>query len=419
MYLTRLIEKTIEKKLNSSGAIVVLGPKFCGKTTTCKLFSKSSIELIDNEIIDIVLSDPKNALIGDKPRLIDEWQNVPELWNYIRRQVDIDNKFSEFILTGSATPPNNQKIHHSGAGRITPINMRTMSLYETKDSSGIISLKELFDNNNYNFLELNENYNLEKTAYYICRGGWPTSVKAKKEIAIDVTRNYYEGLFNFKNSENIKYKNKNSQILKQVLKSYARNISTEASYQTILKDVTSKQNRVIDIKTFNSYLEIAEDLFIIEDIEAWTPNLRSKTSIRTTNTRHFVDTSIACCVLNITPELLMKNATTFGFLFEDFAVHELKVYCDYLGGEVRHYRDSNNLECDAIIHLNDDRWAAIEIKLGGEKGVEEGAANLNKLENIIADSNLKPTFKMILTATGRAYKRKDGIYVVPINLLGI
>lgn len=417
MYYNRLIESIIEKKIKSSGAVLVQGPKFCGKTTTSKLFCKSIIQLIDNDIIEIVSADPKIALNGDKPRLIDEWQNVPELWNYVRNQVDLDNTFGEYILTGSTTPVDSDKIHHSGAGRITPIKMSTMTLFESRESKGLVSLKDLFDNPNLEIFDLNEDYGLTDTAFYICRGGWPLSKNDDKEISLEVTQNYYEGLFNFKNSENKKYKRKKPAILRMLLRSYARNISTEASFQTILEDIMSSNSRVMDIKTFDSYVEIAKELFIIEDIEAWTPNIRSKAAIRTTATRHFVDTSIACCALNISPSDLLNDYKTFGFLFEDFAVHELKVYADYLGGEVRHYRDSNGLECDAVVHLKDGRWGAIEIKLGSEKGIKDGVESLNSLEKNIDASYTKPSFKMILTANGRAYKRADNIYVIPINLL--
>lgn len=417
MYYNRLIESIIKKKIKSSGAVLVQGPKFCGKTTTSKLFCKSIIQLIDNDIIEIVSADPKIALNGDKPRLIDEWQNVPELWNYVRNQVDLDNTFGEYILTGSSTPIDSNKIYHSGAGRITPIKMSTLTLFESKESKGLVSLKELFDNSNLEIFDLNDEYSLANTAFYICRGGWPLSINNNKEISLEVTRNYYEGLFNFINSENKKYKRKKPLMLKMLLKSYARNISTEAPSQTILEDIKALNSRVMDIKTFDSYLEIAKELFIIEDIEAWTPNIRSKAAIRTTATRHFVDTSIACCALNISPSDLLNDSKTFGFFFEDFAVHELKVYTDYLGGEIRHYRDSSGLECDVVVHLKDGRWGAIEIKLGSEKGIDDGVKSLNDLEKNIDSSYTKPSFKMILTANGRAYKRTDNIYVIPINLL--
>ena len=415
-YYNRFIEAKIQRKLKSSGAVLVEGPKYCGKTTTCKRFSKSAIHLIDDDLIGIVSADPKSSLIGEYPRLIDEWQNVPELWNYIRKKIDDDSDFGEYILTGSATPVNNSQIHHSGAGRISIIKMKPMSLYESKDSKGLVSLKELFDNRNYNVFALNEDYNLTDTAFLLCRGGWPSSINNDKQVSLDVTKNYYDGLFNFKNSENKNYKNKKPEVLRMVLKSYARNISTEASYQSILKDVTALNSRTMDSKTFDSYVDIAKELFIIEDMEAFCPNLRSKAAIRTTPTKHFVDTSIAALALEISPADLMKDAKTFGFFFEDFAVRDLRIYADTLDGVVKHYRDSNNLECDAVIHLPDGRWAAIEIKLGSKEGIEEGATKLKKFEEDLDDFS-KPSFKMILVACGRAYKREDGIYVVPINLL--
>ncbi len=416
-YFPRLIESKIARKLQSSGAILVTGPKFCGKTTTCKLFQKSMIQLIDNDMIEIVSIDPRNALIGEYPRLIDEWQNVPELWNYIRKKIDDDGEFGEFILTGSTTTPDEKKIHHSGSGRITTIVMRPMSLFESKDSKGVVSLKNLFDQENAPIFDTNDDYSLSKTAFYICRGGWPRSIGLEESISLDVTKNYFDGLFNFKNSENKKYRNKKPIILKMVLKSYARNISTEAPYQTILKDVMDANKRSMDTKTFDSYIDILEELFIIEDMEAWTPNLRSKAAIRTTPTRHFVDPSIACMALNISPNDLMNDPHTFGLFFEDLAVRDLRIYAEALNGVVRHYRDSRGLECDAVIHLDDGRWAAIEIKLGSEKGILEGIKHLNELENSLDEKVKKPSFKMILVATGRAYRREDGIYVVPINLL--
>lgn len=414
-YYTRLVEKKIQQKLNSSGAILINGPKFCGKTTTSKLFAKSSIQLIDNDIIEIVNADPKNALRGDKPRLIDEWQSVPKLWDYIRKTVDDNGEFGEYILTGSSTPYEKSKIHHSGSGRITTITMKPMSLFESKESKGSISLQELFDNPSLDIFDLNDDISLNDIAFYIMRGGWPLSIQDDRNIALDVTKNYYDGLFNFQNSENINYKSKKPQILRMLLRSYARNISSSASYQTILEEITSSNKRNMDIKTFNSYLEIAEELFIIEDLEAWTTNLRSKTAIRTAPTRHFVDPSIACLALEISATDLLKNSNTFGLFFEDFAIRDLRIYMDYLNGSVKHYRDSRGLECDAILHLSDSRWAACEIKLGSEKGIEEGAKSLNKLESDLKED--KPTFKMILTACSKAYKRNDGIYVIPINLL--
>ncbi len=414
-YYPRLIESKIERKLKSSGAVLITGPKYCGKTTTSFKFQKSNISLSDDNIIQIVKSDPKIALKGEFPRLIDEWQNIPNLWNLIRVEIDKNSSFGEYILTGSSTPLESDKIYHSGAGRITSIKMRTMSLYESKDSKGLVSLNELFNNKDYYIFDLNEDFSLLDVAYLICRGGWPQSIINDKEIALEITSNYYDGLFNFIDSENKELKNKRPALFKEILKSYARNISSQASYQTMINDIREK-NISLDDKTFMSYLDIAKKLFIIEDIDAWSPSLRSKTVIRTNSTRHFLDTSIAIKSLGITPNDLLKDFNTFGLFFEDMAIRDLKIYADTLNGEVRHYRDKNNLEVDAIIRLDNGKWGAIEIKLGSEEGIKEGIKNLNKLESLLENNENKPSFKMVLTAVGKAYKIND-VFVCPINLL--
>lgn len=418
-YYKRFIEKDISECLQSSGAVCVNGPKFVGKTTTGKLFSKSYIELINESTIEIAKSDLNEALNGDRPRLIDEWQTIPDIWNRVRHKVDLSSDFGQFILTGSATPLQADNIFHSGAGRIVPVLMRTMSLQESEDSTGEISLKKLFYEKDYKFVNFNEDYSIKKTAYLMCRGGWPLSVGKNDNISLRVTRNYYKGLFNLKQSENLSYRRKSEDILEGVLSSYARNVSTEASYSTILKDAIAKEQIEITRKTFDSYVNILKDLFIIEDMPAWCPNLRSKAVIRSAPTRHFIDTSIACCAINATPENLFKDVKTFGLLFEDFCVRDLRVYMDYLGGKTNHYRDSNGLECDCVLHLDDGNWAPVEIKLGGKSSIEHGAATLTKFVNNIDTQFVKPSFMMILTASGAAYRREDGIYVVPINLLGV
>ena len=419
MYYTRYTEIEIERALNSSGAVLVMGPKFCGKTTTCMRFQKSNIKLNNNQTISIAKMSPKQVLVGERPRLIDEWQTVPEIWNYVKENLDENYQFGSFILTGSSTPAEKTKIHHSGAGRITPIKMRTMSLFESKESRGIVSIKQLFNNESNISYDANDDSKLQDIAFLCCRGGWPISVIANKDVAIDVTRNYYNSLFVFEDCDNEQFRNKKPEILKQVLRSYARNISSEASLSNIVEDVRQGSERSFDIKTFNEYLEALKDLFIIDDIEAWNPNIRSKTSIRSTPTRHFVDTSIACRALNISPNDLMADLETFGLFFEDLAVRDLKIYTSGLGGEVRHYRDNTGLECDAVIHLEDGKWGAIEIKLGGEKLINDGVASLNRLKNKIKtkSNEQEPSFMMVITATGPLYRRDDGIYIVPINCL--
>ena len=418
MYFKRYVEKEIELALKSSGAVLVAGPKFCGKTTTCSLYAKSYIALNTKSQISLIEAQPSLALLGDTPHMVDEWQTVPDLWNYVREEVDKRHQFGQFILTGSATPASFDDIYHSGAGRISTIIMRPLSLFESLESKGLVSIKELFENKEFNVFDMNTDYSLDDTAFYICRGGWPLSINQDRDISLQVTKNYYKNLFNFENSKNQKFRNKKPEMFKAILKTYARNISSEASKKTMIKDVVGFENRTLSPDTFDSYKEALEDLFIIKDIEAWNPNFRSKTVVQTTPTRHFIDTSIAARALNISPNDLLNDGNTFGLFFEDFAVRDLSIYTQYLGGEVRHFRDSNGLECDAVIHLEDGSYGLIEIKLGGGKLIEEGVKTLNLLEERIKNNDqCLPKFKMVLTATGPCYKRKDGIYIVPINLL--
>lgn len=418
-YIKRYAEKDIERALRSSGAVVVVGPKFCGKTTTSMLFQKSFMKLNTNSRIKLARLNPKQALEGKNPRLIDEWQTVPEIWNYVKEDLDNEYQFGKYILTGSSTPVDKSEIHHSGAGRIVAIKMRPMSLFESGESKGVVSLLELFEGKPLTTFDENEKFTLEDVAFLTCRGGWPISVISDKAVSLDVTRNYYNSLFVFEDCDNENFRNKRADILKMILRSYARNISTEASKQSIIEDVRQSNERTMDSKTFDDYIEALQDLYIISDIEAWNPNIRSKTSIRTTPTRHFVDTSIACRALNIFPEDLMNDLESFGLFFEDLAVRDLSIYAQAHGGEVRHYRDKNGLECDAIVHLEDGRWGAIEIKLGGDKLIEDGAKSLTALKNKIEKKSKEPnpSFLMILTARGSLYQREDGIYVVPINCL--
>ncbi len=418
-YYNRLIEAKIERKLKSSGAVLVAGPKFCGKTTTCMLYQKSFIKLNTRQTIELAKINPKGVLAGEKPRLIDEWQSVPDIWNQVKDSLDFEYTFGQYILTGSSTPADKTQIHHSGVGRIVPLKMRTMSLFESEESKGIVSLKQLFENPSADYFDLNEDFALTDTAYLVCRGGWPIALQDDRDLALEITRNYYDSLFVFENSENEKFRNKKAEVFKIILRRYARNISTEAPNSTIIEDIKTSNARTMDVKTFDDYMDALKDLYIIENIAAWNPNIRSKTSIRTTETRHFADTSIACRALNISPADLMNDLNSFGFFFEDFAVRDLSIYASTLDGEVRHYRDNAGLECDAVLHLPNGEWAAIEIKLGGEKLINDGAVSLNKLKNkIIEKSDEKaPAFMMILTACGPLYRRPDGIYVVPINCL--
>ncbi|CAK7082116.1 MAG: hypothetical protein PARBA_03541 [Parabacteroides sp.] len=419
MYYNRLLEKEIELKLKTSGAVLVAGPKFCGKTTTCMLYQKSFIKLNTKQVIAMARMNPKAILKGETPRLIDEWQKAPDIWNQVKDDLDFNYEFGKFILTGSSTPADKTEVHHSGAGRITPLQMRPMSLFESKESKGTVSLQNLFDGTGDYPWEVDHDFTLENVAHLLCRGGWPISVLAQKEIAIEITKNYWNGLFVFEDCENERFRNKKPEVLKMIVKSYARHISTEAAISTIIADVRQSNERTMDPKTFDDYMEALKDLYLIEDMQAWNPNIRSKTSIRSTPTRHFVDTSIACRALNIMPDDLLRDLECFGLFFEDMAVRDLKIYASTLGGEVLHYRDNAGLECDAVVHLEDGRWGAIEIKLGGDELIEAGATSLKTLKAKIEEKSdeKSPSFLMVLTAVGGAYQREDGVYVASINYL--
>lgn len=420
MYYKRLIEQEIELKMRTSGAVVVAGPKFCGKTTTCMLYQKSFVKLNTQQAISMARMNPKAVLNGEKPRLIDEWQKAPDVWNQVKDDLDFNYEFGKYILTGSSTPADKTTVHHSGVGRIASIKMRPMSLWESQESKGSVSLSALFDGKEDEFpWDMNQDFSLEDVASLLCRGGWPISVRAPRDIAMEVTKNYWDGLFVFEDCENERFRNKKPEVLRMIVRSYARHISTEAAASTIIADVRQSNERTMDAKTFADYMEALNDLYILEDMRAWNPNIRSKTSIRSTPTRHFVDTSIACRALGVSPKDLMGDLESFGLFFEDMAVRDLRIYTESLGGEVLHYRDNAGLECDAVLHLDDGRWGAVEIKLGGDDNIEAGASTLKQLKSKIeekSDENA-PSFLLVLTAVGGAYRREDGVFVAPINLL--
>lgn len=422
-YITRLAEKTLERKLHTCGCVVVSGPKFCGKSTMCKRFAKSLVALNTTNSIGLANSDPISILKGDYPRLIDEWQKAPDLWNYIKADLDDDYIFGKYILTGSTTPVNPKLIQHNGAGRMAPMILKPLSLYESKESSGIVSLSNLFtDKVDFKSLTSNENKaNLHDIATYICRGGWPMSLKAGSKYSLDTTLSYYEGLFTESNesdefSEFLK--NKNIELLKIILKSYARNISTQAKNTSMIKDILESGVRSsLTDDTFLSYTKTLKDLFIIYDMPAWNLNLRTTISVRTAPTHHFIDTSIAAACLGIKPDDLLNDLRSFGLFFEDFVVRDLSIYAESLNAKLKHYRDSSNQEVDAIVELPNSTYAAIEIKIYSEKNIDEAIKSLHSFEEKIKRSKLKlPKFKMIITSHGPCYK-KDDIFIVPINCL--
>lgn len=423
-YISRLAEQTLLTKLNSSGCVVVTGPKFCGKSTMCEEFAKSVTALKTTNSIELAKADPKSALIGANPHLIDEWQKAPEIWNVIKDDLDSDYQFGKYILTGSTTPIDPSKIQNSAAGRITPMMLKPFTLFESKESSGVVSLGGLF-NKEYSFTTVYDNQNLislSDIAFYICRGGWPIAVKAKKEYAINVTNNYYNGLFTIEDEsdEFAEFlKNKNVDLLKLVLRTLARNISTQAKNTSMISDIIASGERsVLDDDTFISYKKTLEDLFIVYDMPAWNLNLRTSVAVRTAPTHHFVDTSIATSALGIKPADLMNDLKSFGFFFEDFAVRDLSVYAESLGAELKHYRDSSGLEVDAIVKLPNGEYGAVEIKIASEKNISAGISSLNSFSKKMKENELKlPSFRMILTSHGSCRKTEDNIYIVPINLL--
>jgi uncharacterized protein len=418
-YLPRLIEKTITESMKTNGCIVIEGPKWCGKSTTSERFAKSVIKLQKPATYKQyrILADigDDNLLSGEKPVLFDEWQKIPELWDYVRNYIDETSGKGLFILTGSAKPIEDKE-RHSGIGRMKKIIMRTMSLWESNESSGEVSLRNLFDNTKN--VSGKNRYQLKDIAHIICRGGFPSAVIEKdKDISLNYAKDYVNTLVStdITSVDDIK---RNPKRARAILKSYARNISTPAKMTTILKDVESNTDTQ-DIRTINSYIDAFSKLFVIDETESWTPKLRSKTAIRTTSTKHFVDPSIATAILDANPNDLIQDLNTFGLLFENLVIRDLKIYTQSLDGNVYNYRDKSGLEADAVIHLNDGRWGLIEIKLGGETLINEGALTLTKLKEVIDQDKMnKPAFLAIITATDSfAYKREDGIYVIPIACL--
>jgi len=414
-YYTRIVDKEIKLALESMGAVLIEGPKWCGKTTTALQHCKSVLRMQEpaNMVNNLLIADtaPSLLLDGEKPRLIDEWQTAPILWDVVRSDVDNTGKMGQYILTGSSTPLFGSTMH-TGTGRIARIKMYPMSLFESQDSSGLVSLKSLFENNVYS--PVNSSKTIEDIAYLVCRGGWPQSINSPIEQALYTVNQYVKSVYNNDINELGDMKT-DSHRVESFLKSYSRNVQTLTSYTTILEDMRANDIG-ITAPTLYSYMEKMQKLFVIEETQAWAPNIRSKTSIRTSNKRGFVDPSIPVSVLNVTPTKLLKDFELFGFLFESLCIRDLRIYAGSMNGRVLHYRDDSGLECDAVILLPSGEYGLIEIKLGG-KLEEKAAENLNKLEKLLESKNSKPTFKMILTGGSLGYTRKDGIHVLPITCL--
>ena len=418
-YLTRIVDQALKNKLEGNGAVVIQGPKWCGKTTTAEQVAQSVIYMDEPDRMrqNIELADisPSTILQGDSPRLIDEWQIAPKLWDAIRFTVDHKEGKGHFILTGSSVPGDLSAISHSGTGRFAWLTMRNMSLYESKESTGEVSIRELFDGrqdiSGTNSLDIN------KLAYLVCRGGWPDILNLKENIALETAFDYFDGIVNSDISrvDNIA---RDPERARRIMRSYARNQGTQIAYTEIAKDIDTNELSVSD-ETVASYLKALKRIFVVEDMLSWNPNLRSKTSIRTTDTRYFSDSAIAAAALGIGPKDLINDLNTFGLLFETMCVRDLRVYSESINGSLYHYRDRSGLECDAIIHLRNGKYGLVEIKLGGDRLINEGVSNLLKLESLIDDKKMnKPSFKMVLTGTGNyAYKKSDGVLIVPIGCL--
>lgn len=424
-YKKRIIDEALSKQMQIAGAILVRGPKWCGKTTTCRQYAKSFIELQDEDIDEensnaLKLAELKPSLLleGEKPRLIDEWQLAPNIWNTIRHSVDENGKKGQFLLTGSATPDEkNSSNLHSGAGRFAFLNMKTMSLFESGDSNGKISLKDLLDGNR-NIDGITSEITYERMAFLICRGGWPDIFNIKDENnALEISKNYITAICESDISR-IDGVSRNPELARSILRSYARLDSTIESNQSLIDDVIANNNNISE-RTIIDYLNAFKKLYIIDEISAWNPNIRSKTAIRTSPKKSLTDPSLAASLLGISPKELMLDPNTYGLLFENLVDRDLSIYINAIGGTLNHYRDRYGLECDEVAHFENGKYCLIETKIGSEKSIEEAEKHLLELKDLIAknDKLRKPEFLMIITNTKMAYTTKNGVLVVPIGCL--
>lgn len=421
-YKKRIADQILADKLEAMGAVLVEGPKYCGKTTLASQQAKSILFMADPDTkaqnLAMAETNIKRLLQGETPRLIDEWQLAPKFWDAVRNEVDMRDEDGQFMLTGSAVPPKRDEIFHSGTGRIAWLKLRTMSLWESGDSTGEVSLASLFKNSD--FVDGRSMIDIDQLAFLTCRGGWPkATLKKSKKAALLQAKEYYEAVCRSDISR-VDDVERDSELTKRLLRSYARNQGSQASAGTILADIKANESELLSENTIYSYIKALKKIFVIEDSLAWNPNLRSKAAIRTSDTKYFTDSSIATAALGLGPDDLINDLNTFGLFFETLCVRDLRVYADALNGTVYHYRDKSNLECDAVVHLENGSYGLIEIKLGGSALVDEGAANLKTLADKLDTTKMKkPSFLMVLTGVGDyAYKRPgDGVLVVPIGCL--
>ena len=419
-YKKRIADKLLKYRLEEVGAVLIEGPKWCGKTTTAEQQVKSVLYMADpdkqNTYLEMANLRIRMLLKGERPRLIDEWQIVPQIWDAIRFEVDHQGEEGLFILTGSAVPASTENIHHTGTGRFAWVTMRPMSLWESEESTGEVSIEQLFkgktDIEGYNKLKH------EDIAFLVCRGGWPSSIEKNPRAALRQAYDYYDAVVKSDISR-VDEVTRSSERTKLLLRSYARSQGGQVSISAIRQDMKDNDDETLADKTVQNYIGALKKIFVIEDMPAWNPNLRSKTAIRAAETRYFVDPSIAVAALGLGPDDLMNDLETFGLLFETLCVRDLRVYAESIDGNIYHYRDKNGLECDAVLHLRNGSYGLIEIKLGGAQAIEKGVSTLTTLANNIDTTKMKaPSFLMVLTAVGDyAYQRKDGVFVVPIGCL--
>ena len=419
-YRQRIVDEMLKEKLKAKGAVIIEGPKWCGKTTTAMQIAGSVLRMDEpsKREANIQMSEiaPERLLQGETPRLIDEWQIAPKLWDATRYEVDTRGEEGQFILTGSAVPVESKEMTHSGTGRFTWLTMRPMSLYESNESTGEVSLEELFTTPKQ-IMGANS-IDIDNLAFEICRGGWPHAVGMGEKAALSQAIDYYDAVIksDINRADGV---NKSPERVKRLMKSFARNQGVQVANTVLKADIQVNDTESLNEDTIASYINALKKIFVVEDMPAWNPNLRSKTAIRTTDTRYYIDSSIATAALGIGPNDLINDLNTMGLLFETMCVRDLRVYTEYLGGEVLHYRDKLGLECDTVIHLRNGKYGLAEIKLGGQKLIEEGAINLKSLAEKIDTTKMPaPSFMMIVVGIGDfAYRRADGIYIVPIGCL--
>ena len=422
-YRHRIMDSLLAKKLQAKGAVLIEGPKWCGKTTTAEEIAASKVLLAKTDAKEqfkrLLEIDSDTALSGEAPMLIDEWQTVPKLWDAVRYTVDHRRKMGQFILTGSAVPDKDaeKEREHSGTGRFAWLTMRPMTLSESGESNDSVSLADLFAAPEKLFGR--NSLKLQDIAFLICRGGWPMAVGLPEEAALEQAFDYYDAVTK-EDVTRVDGVKRASERVRRLMRAYARHQGTQASIATLREDLKNNDTATLDDDTIVSYLEALRKIFVVEDMPAWNPNLRSKTAIRTADTRYFVDPSIATAALGMGPADLVNDLNTMGFFFETMCVRDLRVYAEALNGKVYHFRDKSGLECDAVVHLRNGQYGLIEIKLGGQSLIDDGVRTLNSLAAQVDTSRMKaPAFKMVLTATGEyAYRRsEDGIYIVPVGCL--